>query len=237
MTRFPSQEQWVAFEASLSELAAADRHQVTEGWTFAALQEHASIASFSKFSLELLAVGAPPALLKRAHTAALDEIDHARMSFRVASLCAGQPLGPGPLAVSAVAISQDLSLTASAIAAALDGCLNETLAALEAAAAADQASSEALKLVLDEIARDEQAHAELAWEYVAWAIASGGAGVREAIKVAASEALARLESEPQPAASAALGSWGLLEARGRHELRVRSTRDILRPAFARLVEG
>ncbi len=237
MTRFPSLEQWAAFEASLSALRPAVRRSVADGWTFAAQQEHASIASFSKFSLELLAVGAPPSLLKRAHTAALDEIDHARMSFKIASLCAGQPLGPGPLPISAAAVSQDLSLMASAIAAALDGCLNETLAALEAAAAAAGASSEALKLVLEEIARDEQGHAEFAWEYVAWAIASGGSGVREAIKTSAANALERLEGESPPSTGLSLGDWGLLESRARHALRVRSSRQILRPAFARLVEG
>lgn len=55
----------------------------SEWWSLAAQQEHASIASFSKFSLELMAVGAPAALLVRAHEAALDEINHARDGGRV----------------------------------------------------------------------------------------------------------------------------------------------------------
>lgn len=237
MTGFPSPEQWQALEASLGALPAPDRVLVTEGWSFAAQQEHASIASFSKFSLELMAVGAPPSLLARAHRAALDEIDHARMSFRVASLCAGQPLGPGPLPFSAESIGQSMSLQASAVAAALDGCLNESLAALEAGAAAEGAEPEALKLVLGEIATDEQAHAELAWEYAAWAIASGGPTVRMAIRNAAADAMNSLEAERALAAGAELSRWGLLEPSSRHQLRVRASREILRPAFARLIEG
>lgn len=237
MTRFPSPEQWAALEVALKALAPDERRSVTEGWTFAAQQEHASIASFSKFALELLAVAAPPPLLVSAHRAGLDEIEHARMSFKIASLCAGQPLGPGPLPISAQSITQSLTLQASAVAAALDGCLNETIAALEAGAAADATKHEALALVLEEIARDEQNHAELAWEYVAWAIATGGGSVREAIKSAVSDAMRALEAAPEPAANAVPSGWGLLEPRDRHQLRVRSSREVLRPAFARLVEG
>jgi len=38
------------------------------------LKEHASVASFSAFSLQLIAVGAPSPLLQGAHQAALDEV-------------------------------------------------------------------------------------------------------------------------------------------------------------------
>lgn len=159
------------------------------------------------------------------------------MSFKTASLCAGQLLGPGPLPISAQSITQSLTLQASAVAAALDGCLNETIAALEAGAAADGTIHEALKLVLEETARDEQNHAELAWEYVAWAIATGGRPVREAIKAAAERAMDELEAEPAPAAGTTPKGWGVLDPSERHQLRVRSSREVLRPAFARLVEG
>jgi hypothetical protein len=37
-----------------------------------ALFQHASVASFARFSLELLALGAPPDLVAAAHAAALD---------------------------------------------------------------------------------------------------------------------------------------------------------------------
>ena len=44
------------------------------------------MASFSKFALELLAVGALASLLQRAHQAALDEIRHAQLSLDVVSI-------------------------------------------------------------------------------------------------------------------------------------------------------
>ena len=233
MTRFPSPEQWAELEASVPQ----DRVAITAGWSFAAQQEHASIASFSKFSLELMAVGAPPSFLSRAHKAALDEIDHARMSFRIASVCAGQPLGPGPLPFSVASISETMTLQGSAIAAALDGCLNETIAALEAVAAAEGAKVEAVQLVLEEIGRDEQAHAELAWEYVAWAIGLGGPTLREAIRSAVESELRAMEFAVEPQQGSDLSAWGLLEPGARFRLRVRSTREVLRPAFARLLHA
>jgi hypothetical protein len=59
--------------------------------------EHASIASFAKFSLQLVMVAAPSALLADAHAAAVDEIHHARVAFALASRLLGRPLGPGPV--------------------------------------------------------------------------------------------------------------------------------------------
>ena len=43
------------------------RRRLAELWSQDALLEHASIASFSRFALQLLAVAAPPALVAGAH--------------------------------------------------------------------------------------------------------------------------------------------------------------------------
>lgn len=52
----------------------------------------------------------------------------------------------------------------------LEGCLGETSAALEAAEALAHCSDPCVRAVLGRIARDERAHAELAWRFVAWAL-------------------------------------------------------------------
>src|SRR4051812_39178148 len=75
------------------------RRALVEHWTRAAQMEHASVAAFSRFSLQLLAVGAPPSLLQDAHRAALDEITHAELCFSLATSYAGHGIGPGPLPV------------------------------------------------------------------------------------------------------------------------------------------
>ena len=55
-----------------------------------------------------------------------------------------------------------------------EGCIGETLAALEATEAAANATDPAVRAVLVQIAADEERHALLAFRYVAWAIAGGG---------------------------------------------------------------
>jgi hypothetical protein len=77
-------------------LTAEERDVLAAAWTEAALFEHASVASFSRVSLELLAAGAPSELVELAHRAALDEVHHAQLCFTLASAYAGEDTAPGP---------------------------------------------------------------------------------------------------------------------------------------------
>src|ERR1700759_5402277 len=77
------------------------RPRLAAAWTQAACMEHASIASFARFVLQLLAVGAPPDLVADAQRALADEVVHARLAFAVASAYAGVDVGPGKLPVEA----------------------------------------------------------------------------------------------------------------------------------------
>ena len=81
---------WLATGASVAEpssgeLSAAERTRLAELWQADALMEHASIASFARFSLQLLALGAPARLVRDAQAAALDEVRHAEHAFSIAS--------------------------------------------------------------------------------------------------------------------------------------------------------
>src|SRR5271170_8127653 len=64
-----------------------------------------------------------------------------------------------------------------------EGCIGETVAALEAteALAEGEGRDPALAAVLTMIAEDEARHAELAWRSVAWMVRSFGAAAREAL--------------------------------------------------------
>lgn len=130
--------------------------------------EHASVASFARASLQLLALGAPPELVAGAHAAALDEIEHARLCYGIASRYAGRPIGPGALAVDDAPIA--LSPAAVAVETLLGGCVNEAIAALEARDASDAATDPAIRAALATIADDEARHAELAWRTLAWIV-------------------------------------------------------------------
>jgi hypothetical protein len=171
----------------VSALSREDRAALAEAWANDGRMEHASIASFSRFALELMAAGAPADLVEGAHRAALDEIEHARLCFGLASAYAGEAIAPGAFPFGgSVEVRESLPAIAAAIV--REGCVGETLAALAAAEQRELATDPAVRAALQVIAEDEGAHAELAWRAVAWAIAEGGESVRRVVAEAFAEA-------------------------------------------------
>ncbi len=150
--------------------SAALRDAIARGWTEQALMEHASVAAFARFSLQLLSLGAPAELVAAAATAMQDEIRHARSCFELARRHLDRDVGPGPLAIDGALDEADLcSIVLCAV---REGCVGETVAALEAAEALEHCEDSVARSVLEAIAVEEGRHAELAWRFVAWALAS-----------------------------------------------------------------
>ena len=176
-------------ESQLVSVGNATRYQYEQlggKWTRNALAEHASIASFAAFSLALMSNGVPSHLVESAMKAGLDEIKHAKISFTIASKLMGKEISPGPLPPSKHEFNNNM--TALAMAVAKEGCVDETLSSLEAAAEVDLIndalnngvtggtkyygiSSELLVYIRDElriIALDESIHSSLAWKTLEW---------------------------------------------------------------------
>jgi hypothetical protein len=130
--------------------------------------EHASIAAFARFSLQLLSLGAPPRLVQACTQALADETAHTRLCFQIASEYAGHAVGPGPLDVNRSLEVTSLEDIVDLVIA--EGCFGETSAALEALESADGASDPVIRSAYAQIARDEQRHAELAFQFVRWAL-------------------------------------------------------------------
>ncbi len=135
-------------------------------WLRTAQLEHASIAAFARFTLELLALGAPSYLVSGASRAMADEIKHAEIAFSLASAHAGRHLGPGPLPIDGSLSHLDPADVAERLF--LEGCVGETVAAAEARSLAITSADEAARSALELIAVDETRHAELAWRALAW---------------------------------------------------------------------
>jgi hypothetical protein len=174
---------WAAtYDPQLAGLSTAERSALADKWLNDARFEHASIASFARFCLDLLAFGAPPELVERAQRAMGDEIAHARACFALASAYAGRALGPGRLELRGVEPS--CSLAEAAAAAVREGCVNETVAALTAQRQAERTADPVVRAVLERIASDEAGHAELAFRFVAWALQTGDAAVHYAVRSA-----------------------------------------------------
>jgi hypothetical protein len=217
-------------------LPDAVRAELADRWTRAALEEHASIASFSRFSLQLMAAGAPPDFLEGAHQAALDEIRHAKLCFDLAEVYANEALAPGPLDLDGDLMgSTDLaSLAAAAV---VEGCIGETVAALVARHAADGAEYDLVRNVLQLIAKDEEHHAGLAWRFVGWALTQGGEDVHSRVRDAFDRALnVSLGAEPEVLPTdALLAAHGKLGSAAHYRVRREAAEEILRPTAQALL--
>lgn len=167
-------------------LSAAARAALAAHWTRVALFEHASIASFGAFALDLLTHGAPAHLVAAAHAAAADEVVHAQEAFALAAAFGGAPVGPGPLAHRPAPAAD---LAALACAAAVEGAVGETLAVCLATAQLAAATDPAVRAVLGRVVQDESRHAALAWGTLRWAIDAGGDDVRAAVLAALDDAM------------------------------------------------
>lgn len=161
---------WLAcgLEPRLADLTPELRQRLSREWTRAAQLEHASIAAFARFLMELLAFGAPSELVAETVSAIEDERQHAELCFTLASAYADQGLGPALLDVRGAL--ETPSLARSLATAVREGCIGETVAALEASELAEHVADPLLRQVLERIAADERRHAELAWKFAHWAL-------------------------------------------------------------------
>lgn len=201
-----------------AELTAQLRAHLAAHWQHQAEMEHASVAAFARFVLELLSLGAPSHLVSAATSALADETAHARLCYALASSYAGQELGPTKLNVTGALA--ELGLSEIVTRAVLEGCVGETLAAIEASEAASHATDETLRAVLSQIAEDEARHAELSWRFVRWALLQGGAELRAVVRDAFAQARGELSSSAptRTAFDAELLGHGVLSAERRARL-------------------
>jgi hypothetical protein len=229
---------WRGAERPLPELGAltaTERLALAAHWQAAALMEHASIAAFARFALELLALGAPAELLEQTTRAIQDEQRHATTCFALASAFAGAPTGPGPLPVNGCLSAVDLeSVTVTTF---LEGCIGETIAAVEARELSLTAVDPVVRETLARIADDELRHALLAWEFLGWALAKGGGNLADR-----AHAVLRLETERGGAPASGVGlmperelALGLPSAGFRADVRRHVLEEIVKPGLDALV--
>lgn len=230
---------WLAERAAADEarLHAPTRAALHASWLRDAQMEHASIASFARFTLELLGLGAPAALVEDAQRAALDEVEHARLCFALAARFGGAPVGPAPLAIAGAERAVEL---AECVAAAVhEGCIGETIAALVAREQLALAVDAEVRRALGRIAADEERHATLAYRFVRWGIEIGGAPVREAAQRAFDEGMraarhARI-APPGGEEAAAWARFGRLDPEGTLAATRAALDEVIAPCAAALL--
>lgn len=133
--------------------------------------EYASVASFAELGLQLMALGAPTALVRRCHRAALDEIAHATVLDR---LSGGDRARFGPVPhllgrrIGGRLATRRRRLARIAVESYRDGWLNEGFSAAAMADRAQSAATAAERRALARIAADERSHADLGRDVVLW---------------------------------------------------------------------
>jgi hypothetical protein len=209
-------------------------------WTQQALMEHASVAAFARFALQLLELGAPAQLVAGAASAMQDEVRHAQDCFALARRYADSDVGPGPLSLEGAL--EGSNATDVVLGTVREGCIGETLAALEAAEALQHCEDAAARPVLQRIVADETRHAELAWRFVAWALETARGTPRGTELMSLVQAT--FAAELATGAGCSIGEFdremarhGVLSAPVRQALRVRALRDVVAPCAAALLES
>jgi len=220
-----------ALAPATAALSDAERAHLVAHWTELGLMEHASIAAFARFALQLLELGAPAALVELAQQAMGDEARHARVCFALASRYGAAPVGPGALTTSDAVTADDLATVVRLTV--REGCIGETEAAIEAAESAQQVTDPVVREALLAIAADELRHAELAWRFIDWAL-DQDATLSQVL-------LDELRAEPRPTTAKsdtsddALRRYGVLGEPARHAIRRRAREQVIRPVAQRLL--
>jgi hypothetical protein len=161
--------------------------------------EAASVAAFRELAAQLVRFAAPAELVRRCAAAAIEEEGHAAL---LAGL-AGED-------VEGVAWRDDgASLLAVATHNAVEGCVHEAWAAVEAAWQARAATDPRLRAAMARIAAEEAEHAQLAWDLHAWLIGQLEEDERTAVIAGQRAALERL---PRSVATDGPAELGMPEA-------------------------
>lgn len=163
-------------------------------WLECARMEHASVAAFSRFALQLMHLGAPPERLEETAQAMQDEIAHAKVCFALAERYSGRAQSAGTLEVSQ-ALHHELDPAQIAVSLFLEGCVGESVAALEASEMSRLSTDPEVRDVLRKIAEDEHQHALLAWRSLGWMFECLPASSRNEVVNAVGQLVAELRQE------------------------------------------
>lgn len=199
-------DDWMDEAILAAEPRSPHRAAIAAAWAEQAAFEHASVASFARFVLQLLACGAPARLLTAAQVALGEEIEHARLFFGFASRYAGRALGPSALDTRDALAGSD-AFDAIVLAAVREGCIAETISAWHVSIAAASARDPAMALALARVAEQELEHAALAWAFLAWALPQADDSLRRRIEATLHDADRFAPRGPTLAATVGSGEW------------------------------
>jgi hypothetical protein len=151
------------FEAVITD---SSRQDSAEFWSEQGATEQFAFSSFALFSQRLLAVAAPSTLVAESFQCAQEAMEHARLSFGLASAFKGEIVNAGTHDQHTFQVSADLdSLFVDTIE---ERCVADTLTALRAAQRANSDPDPIVSAVWSKMAIDKAYHASFAWRVILW---------------------------------------------------------------------
>lgn len=187
---------------------------LADQWRENGKTEHASVAAFARLTLDLMALGAPPAMIAAANHDALDEIRHAELCFSIARALDGRAESPAPFPAAqragTIPRSRTLALANLAVGSLVDGALHEGVSARVIAKLRDRCAVPAMRTALQEIAADEGRHTAHGWAVVEWCLDEGRMSVANALLGALSALPGEMRSTlPVGASGGGWERWGI----------------------------
>lgn len=150
-----------------ADLPAELRAGLADLWRGRMISEHRSVGIFSLYTLDLLGAGAPAEVLSLACRAALDEVRHAELFARLASLYSGTQETPPP-GISPMPDDPGVPMSHQVAREAFHLCVcAETYSAASLGELHERARDPAVKGALGVVLADEIFHARMGWSFLA----------------------------------------------------------------------
>lgn len=223
-------------DTTASALTPDERVLLADTWRRRSQAEYLAISTFAVLSMDLCAAGAPADVISLTHRSAIDEVRHAELCARLASIYSGKqelpPPGLSDLPDDPTRPKRDQAV-ANAL---LVSCVAETVATVVLATVREDVQDPVVAAVLDQLYADEVVHARLGWAYLAHNVREGGDRFREVaaqmIPIAVAGA-ANVVDKPKPedASTPRLRAHGFVTPGEERALFARTVREVLAPGF------
>jgi len=229
--------------SEVNNISPKELEQLIEYWTFAAQLEHSSVASFARFTMQMLSFSVPADLLLAIQTATADEVKHAQSAAHILSTLTKKQVSFGALPLEGITLKTSRRELIEALI--REACMSETLGVAEITEALRLSEQELVSQHLNTLLEDETMHAALAWRSLRWLITSAHNSEQaelidhavEIFDLVAIEMGLVQQSYSRPICHhSTLNQWGVLTDSQKYEIRHQAYNEIILPCVKGLEE-
>jgi len=198
------------------------------------------VASFARFTLQMMSFGAPAELIREIQLAAADEVKHAQRAAEILSALSGEPISPGAFSLENLTLTTSRAHLVEMLI--REACVGETLGVAEITAALKVCTQEEVRVHLAEVLQDETRHAGLAWRSLRWLLESAPRHEQGPLLRLIKKTFRQCSvdmgltghqtSHLQVTSEPALNRWGVLSSSQTHLARLTAYQHVLLPCLS-----